>query len=160
MSARPTDDLDVLPADASVAAEYDRDFYSWLMQQARLIREGRWERVDRENVAEEIESLGREQFNRLESALRVLLLHMLKWDHQPGRQSRSWGLSIKAQRADLEDVIDDNPGLRPRIGEAINRAYRKARIEAARETGLDEDQFPEQCSYLWTDIMEREFSHS
>lgn len=57
-------------------------------------------------------------------------------------------------------MIDDNPGLRPRIGEAINRAYRAARIEAARETGLDEDQFPEQCSYLWTDIMEREFSHS
>ena len=57
-------------------------------------------------------------------------------------------------------MIDDNPDLRPRIGEGINRAYPTARIEAARETGLDEDQFPEQCSYLWTDIMEREFCRS
>jgi hypothetical protein len=160
MSTRPLDELDMLPADAPAAAEYECDFYSWLMQQARLIREGRWDSVDRENVAEEIESLGREQFNKLESALRVLLLHMLKWDHQPERQGRSWALSIKAQRADLDDVMHDNPGLRPRIGEAITRAYRKARIEAARETGPDEDRFPKQCSYSWAEITQREFPYS
>ena len=61
------------PADPR--AEYERDFYSWLMEQARFVREGRWSAIDRDNLAEEIESLGREQFNKLESALRVLLLH-------------------------------------------------------------------------------------
>ena len=54
-------------------AGYDRDFYTWSQQQGRLVREGRWNEVDRENVAEEIESLGREQFNKLESVLRVLM---------------------------------------------------------------------------------------
>jgi Domain of unknown function DUF29 len=151
-------DVGLAPADAPARAEYERDFYSWLMEQAGHVRAGRWDALDRENLAEEIESLGREQFNKLESALRVLLMHMLKWDHQPELRSRSWALSIKAQRVELDDVIDDNPGLKPRISEAIARGYRKARIEAARETGLDEDQFPPQCPYSWDEIVSRQFS--
>ena len=72
--------------------------------------------------------------------------------------SRSWILSIEAQRAEIDDVVADNPGLKPRINEAIARAYRKARIEAARETGLEEEQFPAACPYDWNDITSREFS--
>jgi hypothetical protein len=146
------------PSDAPVRAEYERDFYSWLLEQARHIREGRWNLVDRDNVAEEIESLGREQFNKLASALRVLLLHMLKWDHQPDLRSRSWTVSIANQRIEIEDVLEDNPGLRPRIPEAITRAYRQARLLAAKETGLDKDAFPAECRYSFDDIVSREFS--
>ena len=135
-----------------------KDFYSWLMEQARFVRERRWDELDRDNLAEEIESLGREQFNKLESALRVLLLHILKWDHQPDKRTRSWALSIKTNRVELEDIIGDNPGLKPRIAEAIARAYRKARIEAARETGLEENRFPDLCPYAWNDIVSRDIS--
>ena len=102
--------------------------------------------------------MGREQFNKLESAIRVLLVHMLKWDHQPELRSRSWTLSIKEQLIALDDVLGDNPGLKPRIAEAIARAYRKARIEAARETGLDEERFLAQCPYSWDDVVSRTFS--
>src|SRR3954463_5198548 len=102
------DEIGLAPAD-SRPAEYWKDFYSWLMEQARAVREGRWGAVDRENLAEEIESLGREQFNKLESALRVLLVHFLKWDHQPERRSRSWVLSIDGQRLEIADVLADNP---------------------------------------------------
>ena len=48
--------VDLAPADHG--AGYDRDFYSWLMEQARHVRDGRWDAVDRANLAEEIESLG------------------------------------------------------------------------------------------------------
>ena len=140
------------------AADYERDFYSWLMEQARLVREGRFEALDRGNLAEEIESLGREQFNKLESALRVLLLHILKWDHQPEKRSRSWLLSIEAQRMEVEDVLSDNPGLKPRIAEAMARAYRRARIEAAKETGLETSAFAETCPYSFEDAVSRAFS--
>jgi hypothetical protein len=145
-------------SDKSMAADYNRDFYSWLMEQARHVRDGCWDLIDRDNLAEEIESLGREQFNKLESALRVLLIHFLKWDHQPSKRSRSWILSIKEQRLELEDVFDDNPGLRPRIGEALARAYRKARVQAARETRLEETAFPEGCRYSFDDIVSRQFT--
>ena len=145
------------PADEPVGGGYERDFYSWSLEQARLIRAGQLDAIDRENVAEEIESLGREQFNKLESALRVLLIHFLKSNHQPNLRSRSWILSIAAQRAEIDDVVGDNPGLKPRIDEAIARAYRKARIGAARETELELDAFPRQCPYGWDEIVSREF---
>lgn len=147
-----------LAPDAPAGADYERDFYSWLMEQARFVRDGRWDAVDRANLAEEIESLGREQFNKLESALRVLLLHILKWDHQPDRRSRSWALSIREQRLALHDVLADNPGLQPRIGEAMTRAYRRARVQAAMETGLAENRFPESCPYSYEEIVSREFA--
>ena len=153
-----TDNIDLLPAADPAGGSYERDFYAWSQEQARLLREGRWEGVDRENVAEEIESLGREQFNKLVGALRVLMLHMLKWDHQPERRSRSWVLSIKTQRNDLEDVLSDNPGLKPRMTQALERAYRNARTEAAQETGLDEDAFPAACPYSFEDITSRAFA--
>lgn len=158
MPTRTAPEAELVPAPDAAGPSYDRDFYSWSLEQARLVREGRWNAVDRDNVAEEIESLGREQFNKLESAIRVLLVHMLKWDHQPELRSRSWTLSIKEQRIALDHVLDDNPGLKPRIGEAIARAYRRGRIEAARETGLDEERFPAQCPYSWDDIVSRAFS--
>ena len=159
MAGRPTEsEIDLVPAEEPAGAGYERDFYAWALEQARLVREGRWDAVDRDNVAEEIESLGREQFNKLASALRVLMLHMLKWDHQPGLRSRSWVLSIETQRLELADVIADNPGLRPRIPEAMARAYRKARLEAARETALDAEQFSRTCPYAWDDIVSRGFA--
>jgi hypothetical protein len=150
--------IQLAPAHRRPAAEYWGDFYSWLMEQAAHVRAGRWEALDRENLAEEIESLGREQFNKLESALRVLMLHMLKWDHQPNLRSRSWVLSIEAQRLELHDLLSDNPGLRPRMAEATARAYRRARIEAAKETGLEKNEFPEECHYTWNDFVAREFT--
>src|SRR5262249_38330133 len=128
-----------------------------MMEQARHVREARWDAVDRENLAEEIESLGREQFSKLESAIRVLMMHMLKWDHQPQLWGRSWWASISEQRLRLNDILEDNPGLRPRIEEAIPGAYRRARLRAIKETELAEDTFPETCPYSWNDITSHEF---
>ena len=158
MPNRPIGEADLVPTDEAGGASYEHDFYTWTVDQARLIREGRWTAIDRENVAEEIECLGKEQFAKLRSAIRVLLVHMLKWDHQHNRRTRSWSLSIKTQRLDLDDVLEGNPGLRPRISEAIEKAYRKARVEAAQETGLEEEQCPQQCPYAWDDIVGRDFS--
>jgi Domain of unknown function DUF29 len=152
------DRVGLAPVDQPPAAERWEDFYSWLMQQAEHVRTGNWEAVDHENLAEELESLGREQFNKLESALRVLMMHMLSWDYQPGLRSRSWALSIEVERIGIDNILSDNPGLRPRIAEAIERAYHGARIEAANETGLEKDEFPQECPYSWDDLVEREFT--
>ena len=155
MTSRIKDNVGLVPP----ATNYEHDFYGWLVEQARHVRDGHWNAVDRENLAEEIESLGREQFNKLESALRVLMLHMLEWDHQPEKRSRSWALTARTQRLEVEDVLSDNPSLKPRIAEAIARGYRKARVEAAKETGLDEHVFPASCPYDWSEVMGRELSN-
>ena len=138
-------------------AAYDADFYSWSLEQARLLRQGQWAKLDRDNVAEEIESLARGQFYKLEAAIRNLLVELLKWDHEPAKRSRSSILSIDLQRIEIEELLSDNPGMRPRIPEAIARAYRRARLEAAKQAGSDEAIFPENCVYTFDEIMTREF---
>ncbi len=153
-----SDTADLVPVDAPADAAYERDYYSWALEQARLLREGRLDAIDRENLAEEIEDLGREQFHKLERALRVLMMHMLKWDHQPERRTRSWTLSIAAQRIRLERVLKENPDLKSRLGEAIDEGYRLARIEAAQETDLPLKTFPDTCLYDWAAITQREFA--
>ena len=140
-----------------VPSLYDRDFYAWTMEQAEALRSGRDVDLDTENLAEEVECLGKEQFNKLQSHLRIILLHMLKWDFQPARRSRSWTISIVDHRYDLEDVLSDNPSLRPRLPEAVQRAYRKARLEAADETNLKMATFPVECPYELGEIVSRSF---
>jgi hypothetical protein len=139
-------------------AAYDDDFYTWTVQQAALLRAGDLSALDRENLAEEIESLGRSEFNRLASFYRLVLLHMLKWEHQPNLRSRSWAISIAAHRQHAIEVIADNPGLKPRLDEALERAYRHARLEAIAETGLPASAFPEALPFTRDETMSRPYS--
>src|SRR5262249_16916951 len=143
---------------STARAAYDADFYSWSLKQARLVRQGRWAELDRDNVAEEIESLARGQFDKLETAIRILLIEILKWDHAPATRDRSLILEIEINRIDIEALLSDNPGMRPRIPEAIVRAYRRARLGAAKETELDEGFLPENGIYGFDEIMTREFA--
>jgi Domain of unknown function DUF29 len=148
-TARPADE------GASEPARYDRDFYSWAVEQAALLRAGRIAEADALNIAEELDDVGKQEYHRLESALRLILLHLLKWDRQPERRSRSWRGTILVQRNWVDKVLRDDPGLKPLVEKAVRDAYRDARIEAAVETQLGDDLFPQECPYGWTDIMER-----
>jgi hypothetical protein len=73
---------------------YDEDLFVWACRNAQLLREGRFAEADVENIAEEIESLGKEQVHGLESQMARLLHHLLKHQYQPARRSRSWQLSL------------------------------------------------------------------
>ena len=137
---------------------YDRDFYGWTLEQAAHIRAGRFAEVDCAKVAEEIETLGHSEFSRLVSFYRLILLHMLKWEHQPNLRSRSWAISIALHRAHAADVLDDNPSLAPRLDEALARAYRLARLEAIRETGLSATAFPAACPFTRDEMLARAYA--
>ena len=143
---------------SGLAADHQRDLYSWLVEQARLVRDGRWQAIDQDNLAKEIEGLARQQFDQLENAIHALLTHLLKWDHPAIRRSRGRVQSVQAQRQAVADVLVRNPGLAPRIPEAIAHSYRRARAEAANDVGLDENSFPAKCPYDWNEIIAREFA--
>ncbi|RVU14627.1 DUF29 domain-containing protein [Methylobacterium oryzihabitans] len=146
------------PADSDGSAEptHDGDTHAWAQRQAEHLRRRDWARLDPDNLADEIEEMGRELYNKLESALRIILLHLLKWDHQPGRRTRSWTVSIRTQRIVAARLLDRHGSLRGRFAAAVDDAYRLAAIEAAGETGLDDDVFPETCPYTTAEIMTRE----
>ena len=140
-----------------VVPGYEDDFAAWAFHQAMLVRSGQFHLLDRWWIAEELDSLGRGEFDKLESALRAVLMHMLKWDHQPTHRSRGWTNSIKAQRKRVAKQLDDNPSLAPRRERAIADAYDDARLEASSETNLPVKAFPPDCPYSWDEIMKREF---
>jgi hypothetical protein len=137
-------------------ARYDQDLYGWAVEQAALLRAGKLSEADALNIAEELDDVGNEQYDKLESALRVILIHLLKWDHQPERRSRSWAGSIKVQRKHVLKVLRKNPGLKPMIDEEMADAYQAARIEASVQTDLQEERFPYDNPYSPQDVMERE----
>ncbi len=126
---------------------YEQDFYAWSQQQAALLRAGRAAEADLQNIAEEIESMGKTEKRELVSRLTVLLLHLVKWRFQPMMRGRSWRLSIRGQRLDIRDLLDQNPSLQPVLVQSIGQAWPRALIEAERETGLDESNFPASCPW-------------
>lgn len=132
---------------------YDRDFYAWASEQAALLRAGKLAVADIEHIAEEIESMGRSEKRELVSRLTVLLLHLLKWEHQPERRGASWEATIRVQRLQLTDHLEDNPSLKSQVADAIIRAYRLATAEAVVETGLPAKTFPVVCPWDFGDIM-------
>jgi Domain of unknown function DUF29 len=131
------------------------DLYSWAVRQAELLRAGRLSEIDRVAIAEEIDDVGEEEYHRLESALRVLMLHLLKWDHQPERRSRSWTLSVLEHRGRAQRQLRRSPGLKSELDNALTAAYEDARVEAASETGLPLRTFPASRPFDYAEIMER-----
>jgi len=141
----------------SKSALYDQDFYAWANEQAALLRSGQMSAADIEHIAEEIESMGKTEKRELISRLKVLLMHLLKWQFQPVGRSVSWQLTIKEQRREAARHLADNPSLKGRLSETMADAYGDAIIAAARETSLPEDVFPAECPWVFEQIMEAGF---
>lgn len=144
-----------LSADSSVL--YEEDFFRWTQVMADALRSGDLSQLDRENLAEEIESLGRSDRRELKSRLVVLLHHLLKWQVQPEMRSRSWRSTLNEQRRRILDVLDDSPSLRSFLGLSLDKCYADARREAADETGLPIAMFPIDCPYAIEAILNVEF---
>ena len=139
-------------------ARYERDLYSWAVEQAALLRAGRIAEADARNIAEELDDVGNEQYDKQQSALRIVLLHLLKWDHQPQRRSCSWWARITVQRNQVRRVLRKNPGLKSHVNEAVSEAYKDARVQAAAQTKLNLRAFPSRCPFSWQEILERDIS--
>jgi hypothetical protein len=136
---------------------YEQDFYAWANEQAALLRAGRLSEADIEHIAEEIESMGKTEKRELVSRLAVLLLHLLKWQHQPTHRGTSWRLSVENARDDISDHLGDNPSLKSLLDDSVVAAYRRARRQAAAETGLGQDNFPQTCPWTFDQIIAADF---
>lgn len=146
-----------LQAIAKNSTLYDTDFYAWTQQQFAVVASGDWEQVDTLNVAEEIESLGKQQRQELRHRLSILLAHLLKWEYQSQKRSRSWLSTIRVQRRDLLRLLEDSPSLKPYLEEAIADAYVNAKDLAVGETDLPSATFPAQSPYSWQTATNEQF---
>ncbi len=138
-------------------ASYDKDFYRWLLHSADLMKAGKFEELDIPHLVEELESMAKRDKRQLVSRLIVLLIHLLKWEFQPGERSGNWKGSIREQRKRLSLVLEDSPSLRAVFEERLPDAYETARAIAADETGLEDNEFPAKCPYSAAEILDSGF---
>ena len=145
---------------AASSASYGQDFFAWSFEQARALREHRTAALDWENLAEEIESLGKGDRREVRSRLNVILIHLLKWQVQTEQRSGSWRATIRTQRRDLEVVLTDSPSLRPHVPAFVAEVYPRARLDAAEEMELVPSaarMLPEKCPFTVAQILDNEF---
>ena len=136
---------------------YEEDFFEWTQATAALIRAGKWYDLDREILAEEVESLGKSDWRELGSRLDVLVMHLLKWRYQPSERSRSWRSTIRTQRRELRRLLQQNPSLHAQVVGVIADGYSDARLEASDETGLPLTIFPECCPWTAEQVLDADF---
>lgn len=136
---------------------YETDFYAWTQEQSSLLRDRQWSQVDLQNLIEEIESLGKQQRQELRNRLSILIGHLLKWEYQSQRRSRSWLATLRIQRLDTTELLEENPSLKPYLEEALGKAYLKGVELAVRETDLSSRTFPSNCPYSLAEILNQSF---
>ncbi|BBD65211.1 hypothetical protein NIES4072_11200 [Nostoc commune NIES-4072] len=136
---------------------YETDFYAWTQEQVTLLRNEQWSQIDLQNLIEEIQSLGKQQRQELRNRLSVLIGHLLKWQYQPQRRSRSWLATLRIQRLDIAELLEDNPSLKPYLEEAFCKAYLKGVELAVGETDLPKRTFPVECPYSLVEIVDYNF---
>lgn len=136
---------------------YDDDVYTWAITQADALRRRSANEIDWDNVAEEIEGVGKSQASELRSRYVILLAHLLKWQFQPERRSRSWEAAIETQRGVIAEHLAENPGLKSRRDELFGRGYFEARGVAGAETELGRAAFPETNPYTLAQAMDPDF---
>lgn len=136
---------------------YETDFYGWTLKQSRLLKQGDFRQLDITNLVEEIESLGKQERRDLENRLAILIGHLLKWEYQAEKRSKSWRATIREQRRMVQKLLSQNPSLKPYLLELIADGYESSKDLVVRETPLDYLDLPEKCPYIPEQILDREY---
>ena len=151
---------------------YDRDYYQWLIQTAKLLKEKKFTQLDLENLIEEIESLGKSEKRAIGSNLIIVILHLLKWRYQPEKRSNRrgcgvnrihalvspvWKSSIREHRRRIQELLTDSPSLKNLLPEILADSYSAAKKQASDETGLSIVAFPEECLFTLSECLDEDF---
>ena len=136
---------------------YETDLFAWTREQARLLRERRFDDLDLGNLVDEVEGVGASEEREIRNRLRGLIAHLLKWKYQAGRRGNSWRKTIREHRQALADIIKTSPSLRPYLLHAIGGAHAGATVDASEETGLAAGIFPEECPFSVDQVLDSNF---
>ena len=137
---------------------YDEDFYVWAERQAELLRTGRFDELDLENLILEVEGLADVKRSAVLNNARVVIEHLAQAPTQPGYGIRAAAgrTSVFEHRSRLE--IELTPRLQQILADELAKVYRLARrnAEAAlRRHGEDAaaDALPAACPYTLDQII-------
>ena len=121
---------------------YEQDFHAWASEQARVLRRAGESRargdaeafreataaLDYENLAEELDSLGRSELRELRHRLTTIVEHLLKLQFSPAAEPRvGWRSTVQRGRIEVARLLEDSPSLRAKLPSALG----KAKLDAA-----------------------------
>lgn len=133
---------------------YERDFSQWAETMADLLAAGDFAALDIENLVEEVRDLSKRERDRLLSSLRLIVHHLLKWDYQPQRRSKSWQTTIQRERLNIQKYLRESPSLKRYLtDEYLNQVYETGRLDAIGETNVE---MPIVCPYQIREVLERD----
>ncbi len=136
---------------------YQTDFNLWLQETVILLRSGKLENLDCQNLAEEIEDVGNSRKDAIESNLIRVLQHLLKWKYQPQKRTNSWKASITEHSLRLNKAFKKSPSLKSYFEQVFVESYQDARLITAQETGLEINTFPEVCPFDQADVLNPQY---
>ena len=132
---------------------YDEDVYAWAFEQARFLRESRFDLLDIEHLADEIENVAKMELREFIKQMSTLLGHLLKWYYLPAERTGSRSAQFEAQRLGIADILEDSPSLRAKIDEPGTAQVIWAHALAQMATDSGRDLFPSECPWTIDDVL-------
>lgn len=136
---------------------YETDFNLWLETTAELLRERQLNQIDYDNLIAEIEDMENSQKDALESNLRVLLMHLLKWEFQSQKRFNSWKYTIVEHCLRINKSFKKSPSLKKYFDDIFEESYQDARMLASSETGMSKKDFPVECPFAKENVLNSEY---
>ena len=136
-----------------LAELYESDETAWLESMAELARHARGSALDYEHLAEYLNDMARRDRREVENRVAVLIAHLLKWQHQPAKRSRSWLVTAEQQRQELLRLFSSGT-LRNHAESTLADTYADGLRLAMAETGLPTTAFLAECPYTLAELLQ------
>ena len=136
---------------------YERDFCLWVERSLHLLREGNLRDLDLENLLEEIADMSNSQKQALESNLKIILMHLLKYKYQTDKRTNSWRYTIVEHRQRIRKAFKNSPSLKRHFLEEFADVYLDARQLASVETNIFIDTFPVTSPFTVSQVLDEDY---
>jgi hypothetical protein len=136
---------------------YEVDDYLWLEETVKLLKTKNWDNLDLENLIEELESLGKNNFNKVRSLLRQIIIHILLleyWQQEYERNYRHWKGEIIAFRDDLNNSLTTTLKNKLSLSQELETIYNVSKKFVIQKTGLHQKLFPDNCPYSLEQLLD------
>lgn len=133
---------------------YDVEYDQWLARTISLLKENRFNELDKEHLIEELEDLSRREKKTVERFLEQIIRHLLLWQYWTAEHdynANHWQAEIMSFRTQINEDLTQN--LRNHLQENQVKIYEKALNYVKQKTGYEVD-FPENCPYTLDQLLE------
>ena len=140
-----------------MATAYKTDVIAWANEQASLLRAGKFNQLDIEHIADEVEDVGKSEQRELENRMATLLAHLIKWRFQPERRGKSWEATAREQRIMILRRLEKTPSLQGDLADAewLADAWSDAKLKVFQEAGLEDLSL--ECPWSVAEVLRQDF---